>query len=62
MFLIFNVLYIRHAHAFLIESWHQNVTLPGNATNNLWVQTLTINLFDIRQAELQPIITLSILL
>jgi hypothetical protein len=35
---------------------------PGNATNNLWVLDLILDLFDIRQAELQLSITLSILL
>jgi hypothetical protein len=35
---------------------------PGNATNNLWVLDLTLDLVDIRQAELQLIITLLILL
>jgi hypothetical protein len=35
--------------------------VPGNATDNLWVRDSTLNLFDIRQAELQLIITLSIL-
>jgi hypothetical protein len=29
-----------------------NVVLPGNATNNLWVLDLTLDLLDIRQAEL----------
>jgi hypothetical protein len=38
------------------------VCLLGNATNNLMVLDLTLDLLDIRQAELQLIITLSILL
>jgi hypothetical protein len=33
--------------------------LPGNATNNLWVPDLTLDLLDIRQAELQLIASLS---
>jgi hypothetical protein len=37
-----------------------NITcLLGNATNNLWVLGLTLGLFNIRQAELQLIITFS---
>jgi hypothetical protein len=36
--------------------------LLGNATNNLWVLDSTLNLLGIRQAELQLIITLLILL
>jgi hypothetical protein len=36
--------------------------LLGNATNNLWVLDLTVDLLDIRQAEFQLIKTLSILL
>jgi hypothetical protein len=36
--------------------------LLGNATNNLWVPDLTLDLLDIRQAKLQSIITLSIFL
>jgi hypothetical protein len=35
--------------------------LLGNATNNLWVLDLTLGLFDIRHAEIQLIITLSIM-
>jgi hypothetical protein len=31
---------------------------PGNATNNLWVLDLTLDLLDIRQAELQLIISI----
>jgi hypothetical protein len=36
--------------------------LPGNGTNKLWVLDLILRLLDIRQAELQVILTLSILL
>jgi hypothetical protein len=36
--------------------------LPGDATNNLWVLDLILGLLNIRQAELQLITTLSILL
>jgi hypothetical protein len=36
--------------------------LPGNATNNLWVLDLTLDLLDIPQAKLQLIITFSNLL
>jgi hypothetical protein len=32
-----------------------------NATNNLWDQDLTLDLFDVHQAELQLIITLNIM-
>jgi hypothetical protein len=36
--------------------------LPGNATNKSWVLDLTFDLLDSRQAELQLLITLLILL
>jgi hypothetical protein len=47
-----------------IRSWSINIVvcLLGNATNNLWVLDLTLDLLVIHQAELQLIITLSILL
>jgi hypothetical protein len=41
---------------------HIVACLLGNVTNNLWFLDLTLDLLDIRQAELQLIITPLILL
>jgi hypothetical protein len=41
---------------------HIVADLIGNATNNLWIPDLTLDLLVIRQAKLQWIVTLLILL
>jgi hypothetical protein len=46
----------------IIKSLNMIACLLGNATNNLQVLDLTLDLLGIRQAELQLIITLLILL
>jgi hypothetical protein len=60
---------IESALYMLSRVWGRNhfltpndASLLGNATNNLWVLDLTLDLLDIRQAELQLIITTLILL
>jgi hypothetical protein len=47
-------------HIFMVR-FHIVACLLGNVTNNLWILDLILDLLDIRQAELQLIITLLIL-
>jgi hypothetical protein len=49
-------LYLRSYSQYRKELEHTVACLLGNATNNLWVLDLTLDLLDIRQAVLQLII------
>jgi hypothetical protein len=49
-------------HAIINITDNTAACLLRNATNNLWILLLTLHVLDIRQAELQLIITPLILL